>query len=237
MGFKMIKGLKLTFAVLLFALVLGAQSAGLNQAISPLEDWLERLQSTDPAIQMAAAYDLPATVPVTEETVSKLVDALQHENAFIRRYSASALGEILQAPQLTVSALMKALTDEDEQVYNHAVIALAKVGEPAVPALLEALNQDSVVVDPEKYLGRHGQTNLRLSDLAITALIEMNAPVDSTLINYFQQQEILKSSVLESERDYPQDSEEFDYSVELDSELDVLEAFALIQQPHSLVVA
>ncbi|HMF17130.1 MAG TPA: HEAT repeat domain-containing protein, partial [Gemmataceae bacterium] len=75
-----------------------------------------------------------------------LIKALADKNDSIRRKAAYTLGRIAPKPEKVVGELIKALGDKNEDVRQAAVEAVSKMGQPAVPALIEALeNTDHVV--------------------------------------------------------------------------------------------
>lgn len=74
--------------------------------------------------------------------VEPLIEALDHEDRFIRSYSALSLGKI--GDIRAVDPLIEALDDEDWTVRNSAVTSLALIGDPrAVGPLIEALNDEN----------------------------------------------------------------------------------------------
>ena len=82
--------------------------------------------------------------------VNPLINALNHEDSYVRRSAADALGKI--GSELAVNALINALNDENSDVRRSAADALGKIGsELAVDALINALNdEDSYVRDSAK---------------------------------------------------------------------------------------
>src|SRR5262245_64894077 len=81
--------------------------------------WISDLRSNDRNLRLKSAYDYSRLEPLTTDTVLKLVRGLKDPNSYVRRYCASALGEIDLAPAVTVPALMQALMDRDEDVREH----------------------------------------------------------------------------------------------------------------------
>lgn len=149
-------------------------------------DWLEAVQSEDRFTRMNVAYapiDLGAN---PQKSTKKLIAALKHPNADVRKYVVNVLAELPIKPEITVPVLSEALRDKNEHVRNHAVVALAKLGAPAVSVLVEALTQQSVSVDSSKRIGKDGQTDVRLSDLATIALWNSEAPVVDELFKLFR---------------------------------------------------
>lgn len=79
------------------------------------------------------------------KTAEEWVKQLEGDGIFKRGRAAHALG-ILKDPA-TIPALIKALHDKNMTVRNFVVRALAAIGEPAIPDLIQALkDQDQDVV-------------------------------------------------------------------------------------------
>ncbi|MFM6129191.1 MAG: HEAT repeat domain-containing protein, partial [Sphaerospermopsis kisseleviana] len=188
---------RLSFINLLIYVALIALPA--NQCLSQesvrysVRNWLEDIQSQNSFTQMNAAYGAIDFDTDPHNSASVLISALKHPDANVRRYVVNALAELPIKPETIVPVLVEALRDKDEQVRDHAVIALAKVGSPAVPALVEALNQVSVSVDPSKRIGKDGQTDVRLSDLASVALWKSEASIVDELFNLYRKHLELQS--------------------------------------------
>jgi hypothetical protein len=75
-----------------------------------------------------AAFWLGELGPHASDAVPALVDGLRHENIWVRRASARALGKI-GAPE-AVKPLIGSLHDRNKWVRNSAIIALRKIGTP-----------------------------------------------------------------------------------------------------------
>ena len=158
-----------------------------------VRNWLEALQSQNSFTRMNVAYGAIDFSSDPRNSASVLISALKHPDPNVRRYVVNALAELPIKPETVVPVLVEALRDKDEQVREHAVIALAKVGSPAIPALVEALKQVSVSVDPSKRIGKDRQTDVRLSDLASVALWKSEAPIVVELFNLYRKNLELQS--------------------------------------------
>ena len=77
------------------------------------------------------------------DDMAAALQALRDEDASVRQCAADALGSIARAAEEVIAALQKALRDANEAVRLNATYALAAIGEPAVPALIEALREES----------------------------------------------------------------------------------------------
>ncbi len=75
--------------------------------------------------------------------VGLLKSALADENALTRKTAATVLGRFASEAVEATQALVDAMGDEDQQVRITAAKSLAKVGDAAIPTLVEALQNDS----------------------------------------------------------------------------------------------
>lgn len=71
------------------------------------------------------------------KAISCLVETLQDRSEMVRSGAAYALGEL--KAETTVEALAHLLTGDPSDSGNHAADALAKIGQPAAMALIEAM--------------------------------------------------------------------------------------------------
>lgn len=121
-----------------------------------LPDLLEMLKDKDDkAAGLRAASAIARIGP--EEAVPALIEALNHEDAVVRRRAASALGRMghgrsagrIPGSREAVEAipvLIEALKDDDDSVVGSAASALGSMGvdaKEAVPALIEVLTEGS----------------------------------------------------------------------------------------------
>ena len=90
--------------------------------------------------------------PVTEEVLPALIDTLKDEDEGVRRMAISALEEIGPDAKDAVPALIKALKDENPINGAIAASTLGKIGEPAVPDLIEALKDKRISQDITRIL-------------------------------------------------------------------------------------
>ncbi|MEH2180247.1 NACHT domain-containing protein, partial [Nostoc sp.] len=136
----------------------------------------------------------------SEDAVTFLINALQHEYSSVRWSATEALGEI--GNQKAVSALINALQDEDSSVRWSAAKALGKIGnQEAVSALINALQHEDSDVrrSAAEALGKIGNQeavsalinalqneNYDLRRRATKALGEIGKEAVSALINALQ---------------------------------------------------
>jgi HEAT repeat protein len=74
------------------------------------------------------------------EAVKLLIETLDDESEMVRSATAYALGELKAAA--AVEALTRRLSDDPSDSGAHAADALAKIGQPAAPALIGALRHE-----------------------------------------------------------------------------------------------
>ena len=72
--------------------------------------------------------------------VKLLTEALQDPEEMVRSGAAMALGEL--KAEIAMASLAKVLTADPSACGNHAADALAKIGEAAAPALVEAMGHE-----------------------------------------------------------------------------------------------
>jgi HEAT repeat protein len=112
-----------------------------SEAREAADDLGVRLKEEDPEAGMkicAALANLgPPVTPV-------LLEALKDDNREVQRAAVNALGEIGPDAKEAIPALAAILRDSDRQSPQHeARDALIAIGKPAVPALIDALNDSS----------------------------------------------------------------------------------------------
>ena len=95
----------------------------------------------------------PSVIPV-------LIEALDDDDAYVRRAAIHQLCVIREPISQVVPALMQTLADSDSHVRFLGAIALSKIGEPAIAVLIEGLSDEVDVVRREAAfaLGKIGPT-------------------------------------------------------------------------------
>ena len=79
------------------------------------------------------------------DAVSLLAAALGSRQPQVRRAARRGLADLKPAPALVLPAIKNALANRDTAVATNAVEALGSLGEPAVPALIDALKIERFV--------------------------------------------------------------------------------------------
>lgn len=102
-----------------------------------LHDWIETLRAGNADVRLGAALRLEEIGPDAKPAVPQLIEALKDDDTRVRQCAASALGAIGPEAKAAVPHLAAMLPEED--CGSEAGYALGKIGEPALPALLEAL--------------------------------------------------------------------------------------------------
>jgi HEAT repeat protein len=104
---------------------------------------LRLLSDTDHTVRTSAAQTLPTLGKKAVAGVPHLLKLLKEDkDQWVRITSADALGEIGDASPQVVAGLVAAFTDGKERVGAYAVMALGKMGEAAVPVLLDTLKAE-----------------------------------------------------------------------------------------------
>ena len=111
---------------------------GAKRTVGPLVQALEHNVVSDVRWKAAQALGNMAGLLVKagyKRPVKSLIEALGDKDSIVRQVAAEALGEI--GDPMAIEPLVKALKSEDGNVY--AAVALAEIGEPALDALIKAL--------------------------------------------------------------------------------------------------
>jgi len=98
----------------------------------------------------------PDDKDLRREATEQLILRLKEKEPFVRVAAARALAALPPAPEITGPIWEKALADADEATLQHALDALASIGAPAVPRLIDALKHEKVRADVAYILGRIG---------------------------------------------------------------------------------
>ncbi len=124
--------------------------------------FVTQLGAPDAARRSEASKALAA---MGAEAIDALIVGLSADNPQVREMSAWVLGEIKEPAARVVPALITVLTDPDENIRVAGSVILLRLGEPAVPYLIDALSAES--------------SEIRLN--AAYALGEIGAPLDTIL--------------------------------------------------------
>lgn len=83
--------------------------------------------------------------PVTDDVIPTLIEALRDPRDEVFDVALNALGWVgIEAPMATLPKLLEAaLTDDNSDVQGNAFLLLGRLGSPAIPALIDALNHPS----------------------------------------------------------------------------------------------
>jgi HEAT repeat protein len=131
-------------AALCWVLAASAPWAAEEDAPRPAAALKGELASGDLKTRRDAAYWLHVLGPEAREAVPELVRALDDRDRQVWFYAVSALARIGPAASEAVPALIAQLEDGGEAQRSYrAAYALGMIGEPALPALGEALRGDS----------------------------------------------------------------------------------------------
>lgn len=171
---------RLAVALVLLTSVSASRVCFGTPAESPVEKWLASAQAS---ASVNGLSDPPGAEVLSDpESVRRLVAASKHELPRLRHSIVSALGDSTAAPEQVVPALVARFSDPDPSVRVQAALAAAKLGDLAVPSLVQALHNETNV-EPTMSIGPHGHTSLRIADLAAYALSESKGDVLTSLVS------------------------------------------------------
>ncbi len=138
--------------------VMWVNARGSNPFLSTVSIWaLTSQHPEDPTLRRAA----------TEH----LLDRLKDKDALIRVAAARALASLPPAPEITIPVWEKAMKDADTTTVHHVLDALATLGEPAVPKLVDILEKHQELrVEVAYTLGQMGPAAAAATD-ALAKLI------------------------------------------------------------------
>lgn len=141
--------------------------------------WREAVTGKDHKARLEAAY-FPG---LGGKHADALIAETRHKNATVRRYAATALSEIPPAerPATVIPALVALFSDPEQSVRDHATLALARIGEPAVPALIKVLQERGLDQDAARRWNPFDRLELR-EECAHVALIAIGPPAVPALV-------------------------------------------------------
>lgn len=114
-----------------------------------VDELIKQLKNTDSDLRREAAKKLAEMGTEAKKAGPALVMAVKSDkDLFVRRFAAQALGEVGADPKTAVPALSALLKEDTKELTEAAIGALGKLGEPAVPALVQALKKKDA--DPKK---------------------------------------------------------------------------------------
>jgi HEAT repeat protein len=110
------------------------------------------LKSPDSDVRRTAAKGLGEMGPEAKSAAAALISALKNDkDLFVRRFAAQALGEVEADPKSAVPALAAVLKEDDKkELVEAAITALGKMGESAVPPLIDALKNKAAAPKKDK---------------------------------------------------------------------------------------
>ena len=83
----------------------------------------------------------PESKDLIRKATEQLVARLKDHDPFVRVVAARALAALPPSPEITLPILEEAMKDADATTVHHALDALASLGEPAVPRLVDILDK------------------------------------------------------------------------------------------------
>jgi HEAT repeat protein len=172
--------------------------------------WLKSLHTQDVSEKYSATF-YPGKLDKTSVGLAPLIAALEDPNPFVRSHVAAILGDVSESHEALPSVLLTLLRDPDSAVRAQATVALAKIGGPAVPLLVEGLTKTSKVGVTSGSSRFNDTTEAYESDYAIVALTRISEPVFPELISLYRRTvEKKDSGVYPSNESFSTDDDTFD---------------------------
>jgi HEAT repeat protein len=98
----------------------------------------------------------PDDKELRRKATEKLVDRMMDKDPLVRVAAARAMAALPPAPDIVLPIWEKALANADETTVHHAMDALAALGKPAVPRLIDALKHEKLRPQVAHILGHIG---------------------------------------------------------------------------------
>jgi HEAT repeat protein len=125
----------------------------------------------------------PEDKELRRQATEQLVDRLKEKDPFVRVAAARALAALPPAPEITLPIWEKALKDADTTTVHHALDALASLGAPAVPKLVELLNQHKALRVQFAYtLGQMGPVAAPATDALAKLVADENVNLSTEAV-------------------------------------------------------
>ena len=135
--------------------------------------------SDDPMLRCVSLWTLAMVHPEDKElrhqTAEELVARLKDADPRVRTAAARGLAALPPAPEIMMPIFEKAFKDADETTIRAALDALAALGAPAVPRLIDALKFEHVRARVAYILGQIGPAAAPATD-ALAELVADNNP-------------------------------------------------------------
>jgi HEAT repeat protein len=117
----------------------------------------------------------PEDKDLRRQTTEQLIARLKDQDPFVRVAAARALAALPPAPEITAPIWEKAFQEADETTVHHALDALAALGAPAVPRLIDCLKYEKVRDQVVYILGQIGPAAAPATE-ALAKLIDDENP-------------------------------------------------------------
>jgi HEAT repeat protein len=120
----------------------------------------ENTKSDDKMLSTTSLWTLARVHPedkeLRREAGERLVERLKDQDPFVRVQAARALAALPPAPEIMGPIWEKAFADADDTTVLHALDAMAALGPPAVPRLIDALKREKARIHVAYILGKLG---------------------------------------------------------------------------------
>lgn len=148
---------------------LGNIPADAEQTIRANAESKDRFLSTVSLWSLARVH--PQDAAIRGRATEQLVERLKDQDPFVRGVAAHALAALPPAPEITIPIWEKAMKGADAATVRYALSALASLGKPAVPRLIEILKEHKELrVEVAYTLGQIGPAAAAAND-ALAGLV------------------------------------------------------------------
>jgi HEAT repeat protein len=118
------------------------------------------VHSDDKILSMTSLWAVTRVHPedkqIRRSATRRLIERLKDQDPLVRAAAAHALSALPPAPEITAPIWEKAMQDADETTVRNALNALATLGPPAVPRLIDALKHEKIRINVVYVLGQIG---------------------------------------------------------------------------------
>jgi HEAT repeat protein len=139
------------------------------------------MQSDDQLMRAVSSWSLARIEPMNEaardQAISLLTVAIKHKNPRVQLAALRALIDLEPQPAVLVPALGQVFAEDNGELINEALGALASFGEAATPALIEALKRPETRGRAAGLIARVGPQASAATGALVAALCDKDAEV------------------------------------------------------------
>jgi HEAT repeat protein len=125
----------------------------------------------------------PEDKQLQREAIETLVGRLNDKDPYVRVAAARGLASLPPQPEIAIPAMEKVLAGADQATVHHALDALAGLGAPAVPRLIEALKHERLRPQVVYILGQIGPAAAPATEALVGLIRDKNADVANEAVH------------------------------------------------------